>query len=122
MPGNNSIEVIDCWMITLREIMLADLKHSKGGLPAGTKIISPKSGKEWSIKHRLISGHIGTKHKKFSNESELAIYFSFGSPEKQEASVKDVVEKEKQGIFHYQIVPIGHKSKPETGEILEIVE
>lgn len=98
MADNKTIQVIESWDVTSSGI-IAELRHSFNGLPSGTIIQSPSTGKEWRIESRILYSHTCGKQKKFSNETTILSFLSFGSMEKQIASAKNMLDKEEDNIF-----------------------
>ena len=117
MTNNTTIQVIDSWDLTSIGI-IAELKHSFNGLQSGIIIKSQSTGNEWRIENRILYNHTFSKQRIFLNETTTQSFLSFGSMEKQIVSAKNILDKEDNNIFHYQLQPIGHKSKPLKDEIL----
>lgn len=102
--------------------MIAELKHHLNGLQGGLIIKSQSTGDEWKIKHRILFSHTYGKQKTFTNEATTHSFLSFDSIEKQIVSAKNILDKEEDNIFQYQVQPIGHKSKPVKGDkLVELV-
>lgn len=95
-----------------------ELKHQQNGLESGFVIKSQTTGKEWRVKSRILFSHTIDKQKKFTNESTLFWHSSFGSVEDMLSFSKNILDKEGQGIFQYQLESIGQHSKPVAGDIL----
>lgn len=117
MTENTIIQVIDSWELASFGIIV-ELKHLFNGIRSGTLIKSQSTGNEWRINKRIIYCHTYGKQKLFSNETTALSLMSFDNLEKQIASANTKLNKEENYIFHYQLQPIGHKSKPLKNEIL----
>jgi hypothetical protein len=120
MTNLQTIQVIDSWETTAFGV-IAELHHDFDGLKTGTIIKSAKTDKEWRVKKRILFYHTFDRQKKFPNELTTYIHASFDSPEKQVISFKNILDKEEQNVFQYQLQPIVHNSKPDVGDILASV-
>lgn len=110
-------EVIDSWLIAnLGPIV--DLKHFLDGLPQGSVLSSPTSGKRWLLKYRILHSHIAGQQRRFQNENANIMRPSFSSIDHMQQSAERILETEAQNIFQYLLQGIDHNSKPEKGELL----
>lgn len=117
MMSHQNIQVVDSWETTAFGV-IAELHHDFDGLASGTIIRSTTKEKEWRVKKRILFYHTFDRQKKFSNELTTYIHASFDSLEKQVISSKNILDKEEQNIFQYQLQQIGHSSKPDVGDVL----
>jgi hypothetical protein len=120
MTNPQTIHVIDSWDTTAFGV-IAELQHDFEGLASGTIIKSTTTDKEWRVKKRVLFYHTFDRQKKFENEVTTYVHASFESIEKQILSSKNILDKEEQKVFQYQLHPIGHSSKPNVGDILKPV-
>ncbi|HRH59738.1 MAG TPA: CPCC family cysteine-rich protein [Chitinophagaceae bacterium] len=98
--------------------VIAELKHQLNGLDSGLIIKSQTTGKEWRVKKRILFHHTIDRQKKFTNEATAFTHSSFGSLENMFASSKNILDKEEQNIFKYQLQSLGQHSKPVAGDTL----
>jgi hypothetical protein len=117
MTSLKTIQIIDSWEITAFGV-IAELHHDFDGLKTGIIIKSAMTDKEWRVEKRILFYHTFDRQKKFSNELTTYIRASFNNLEKQAISSKNILDKEEQNVFLYQLQPIGHSSKPDVGDIL----
>ena len=117
----NSIQVIDSWNLTSIGI-IAELKHQLNGLTTGSIIKSQSTNKEWRVRKRILYNHTFDKQKKFLNERTTYSHLSFDNAEKLTISAQNIIDKEEQNIFQYQLQPIGQNSTLTKGDIFELVE
>ena len=113
------ITVINSWTIQGQGI-IAELKYSGTGLPKGTRLISKTSDSEWLVKGRLIFYHTADKQKRFPDETEIQMHFTYGAKEIREKSKDALLDNEEQGIYQYLIESDRHNEKPKQLEKLEI--
>ena len=117
MTNPQTIQVFDSWQTTAFGV-IAELHNDFDGLASGTIIKSTTRDKEWRVKKRILFYHTFDRQKTFSNELTTYVHASFDSIEKQVISSKNILDKEEQNVFQYQLQPIGHSSKPDVGDIL----
>jgi len=108
---NMEITVINSFAIQNQEI-IAELKYQGNGLPTGIRLISKRSGSSWLVKGRLILFHAGDCQKRFPNETEIQMHFTFNPKENKDKSKNAIIDSEGQGIYQYLIEPDGHCEKP----------
>jgi hypothetical protein len=111
------IQVIESWDLTSIGI-IAELRHQLDGLPSGFIIKSQTTGKEWVVKKRVLFYHTFDKQKQFVNETITYNHYSFESVDNMLISAKNILEKEEQNIFQYQLQSLGKHFKPTVGETL----
>ncbi len=117
MVIKDTILVINSW--ELRTIgIIAELNHEFNGLPPDSILKSTSTGNEWRVLNRILFNNSINEQKKFSNETIKHLHLSFGSIENMEASKEQILEKEKQNTFQYQLEAIGSHSKPEQNDVL----
>lgn len=117
MTNPQSIEVIDSFDLTSFGI-IAELRHFFNGLPEGTLLKSETNNKEWKIKKRILFYHTMEKQKKFKGESITHSHFNFKTIEDRLVSANNILDREANNTFKYQLIAIEHNSKPQKGEIL----
>lgn len=119
--SNYRVTILESWMMSFRNVILADIQHSLNGLAPGTILRSHESGLTWKVVSRTIFVQADAQ-KRFVGEMEAFQHFRFMEPfeEYYEKFKLGVAEKENQGIYQYSIEPIGHKSKPRNGETLGV--
>ncbi len=120
MTTAQNIQVIESWNITTLGIIV-EIFHNLDGLKNGTIVKSTVTNKEWRIEKRLLFYHILERQIKFPNEITTYIHLSFANIEEQIISSKNILDKEAQNIFQYQLQPIEHNSKPNIDDILKLV-
>jgi hypothetical protein len=113
------ITVINSWTIQKQGI-IAELKYQGAGLPKGTRLVSKQSGIEWLVKGRLIFYHTFELQKRFSNETEIQMHFTFNPKENKDRSQKTIFDNEAQGIYQYLIESVQHDETPKQDEKLVI--
>lgn len=113
----DTILVINSW--ELRTIgIIAELNHELNGLPADSILKSTSTGNKWRVLNRVLFNNSIDEQKKLSNETITHLHLSFGNIENMEASKEQILEKEKQNTFQYQLEAIGSHSKPEQNDVL----
>lgn len=120
MSTHSAIEIIECWSVTAIGV-IAELKHQLAGLKSGTLLRSASTGEVWRIKTRLLFGHTYDDQKKFPEEIITYCHMSFESIEKRQVSARNILDKEEQHIYQYQLETYGHQSRLQAGDML-IVE
>jgi len=105
------------WNITAFGI-IAVLQHYFDGLQSDIIIKSTTTGNEWRVKKRVLFYHTADRQKKFPNESTTHIHLSFASIEKKLLSIRNILDREDQNMFQYQLEPIEHSLKPSVGDTL----
>ena len=113
------ITVINSWIIQNHGI-IGELKYQGNGLLKGTRLISKNSGSEWLVKGRLIFYHTADYQKRFPNETEIRMHFTFRPKENGDKSKDAILDSEEQGIYQYLIEGVGHNEKPKQLENLEL--
>lgn len=119
MSIHNTIHVINSFNLSSAGI-IADLQHTMNGLGEGSIIKSLTSGKEWKVIKRVIFNHTTDIQKVFASESTIVFYLSFGNMESKQKPREEILERELQNIFQYQLHAIGEYSKPELNDLLTI--
>jgi hypothetical protein len=117
MTNPRAIEVIDSWDLTSRGIIV-ELRHQLDGLTTGSIIKSQTSDKEWIVKNRILFHHTLDRQRRFPNEITTYTHSSFGSVDNMLSSAQNILDKEAENIFQYQLQTIGHSAKPQKGDIL----
>ncbi len=102
MTNPQNIIVIDSWDTTAFGI-IAELNHDFDGLKSGSIIQSTVTGKEWRVKKRVLFYNTFNRQKKFLNEITTYVHASFDSIEEQVNSSKNILDKEEQNIYQYQL-------------------
>ncbi len=121
MLNDKEVLVLNSFSLTGRGI-IAEMQHLERGLPAGIELHSPKSGRRWRIKNRMLFNHTYPDHQLFPAEETSCSHFSFRSLQAMMQSKASILEKESQQIFWYAIEPVNHAEKPAEGEILILIK
>jgi hypothetical protein len=116
MTDHQTIQVVDSWDMTTG--IIAELKHTLNGLDSGLILKSQTTGKEWSVKKRILFYHVINRQKKFTNEATSYTHLSFASAENMLTSARNTLDREDQNIFQYQLQSVGQHSKPIAGDTL----
>lgn len=116
MTNRQTIQVVDSWNMTTG--VLVELKHELNGLETELVIKSETTGKEWRVKKRILFHHTADRQKKFPNEATAFTHLSFLSLEHMHTSAKNILDKEEQNIFQYQLQSLGPHFKTIIGDIL----
>ena len=115
--NQQKVTIIESWKLSVGNQILADIRHSLNGLNSGTVLKSEATGLTWKVVSRIIYQQ-SENQKRFSNEIEHFLHFSFRPVENLEKFRQDIHRKEASGIYQYAIQPIDHEKKPENGEPL----
>src|SRR5690606_12928585 len=82
---------------------------------------SETNNKEWKVRKRILFYHTMEKQKKFKGESITHSHFNFKTLEDRLVSANNILSKEADNIYQFQLLPIEHNSKPDKGDLLKKV-
>lgn len=111
----HELHVMSCWQYSAGKIY-AEIRHDLQGLPEGLLICATDRTRKWSIAGRVWFSHTNDKQVEFMNEFQERVLLKFSSAEKREESRARVLMLEKQHIFLYSLLCIGHNEKMMPGE------
>ena len=119
MNKSHEVSVVESWKITVYGVIV-ELKHYENGLPRGTILWSKSTDLKWTVDSRVLFSHAFDKQIKFKNEKTLWTRGSFIDIFRLDDLILEITEREKNNIFQYRLIPIGHDANPIKNETLVV--